>query len=60
MESGFKLGSGGRLDVTSDKGARKVLVEYRSPTDADPLPIVLTPSESRAIAYALTGASNEL
>lgn len=60
MEAGFKLAMGGRLDVLSDRAARKVSVEYRFPDGQEPLVFTWTPSEARAIAYALTGASNEL
>jgi hypothetical protein len=63
MEAGYKLAAGGRLDVMSDRATRRVVLEYRGPgSDEGALPLVfaLTPSESRAIAYALTGASNEL
>ena len=63
MQAGFQLASGGRLDVLSDRATRRVIVEYRAAgadKDEAALTIPVTPSESRAIAYALTGASNEL
>lgn len=62
MEAGWKMQDGGRLDVLSHKGTRRVLVEYRRDASA-PEPdetFTFTVSEARAVSSALMGAAADV
>jgi hypothetical protein len=71
MNAGFKPADGSRVDVQSDSGARRVLVEvavkFADTRDEHPLEpfhgvgcLKLTAAEARAISSALMGAAAEL
>jgi len=61
MDSGFKLQDGGRIDVVTDKGKRRVrltLAPDLHQADAEDT-YTLTLSEARGVASALMGAAAE-
>ncbi len=57
MNSGFKLQDGGRIDVETDKGARRVRVALSDTDSHDEAVFTLTLSEARGISSALMGAA---
>ena len=61
MQAGVKLQDGGRIDVETDKGRRRVKLEVDArPGVAQPIvTLTLTLSEARAISSALMGAAAE-
>jgi len=57
MNSGFKLQDGGRIDVETDKGSRRVRVSLADTDSHDEAVFTLTLSEARGISSALMGAA---
>ena len=58
MHAGYKLADGGRLDVESDKDARRLRAEFLTSTGGMTV-FTLTLSEARAVSSSLMGAAAE-